>query len=219
LNLGNDSVAESRVRNNLRLRLTLVNKVFRKIVLQNLLVAESLSVEIVSVHLTGVSVSLSGDLDVLNSAGLTLGLLSDVQVPDRRHVILEISVTLNLRIDDCVVLHKVAESNASLRIELMVGTVECGEKIEKFKSDFVNSLDALNHIGVASWLKAVLKLSKVKRFTSIQIHMDESLLNSLLSNLRKLFIKISKERLVVNLALSVKIVNSEDHVQIARLNI
>lgn len=187
--------------------------------LQNLLVAESLSVEIVSVHLTGVSVSLSGDLDVLNSAGLTLGLLSDVQVPDRRHVILEISVTLNLRIDDCVVLHKVAESNASLRIELMVGTVECGEKIEKFKSDFVNSLDSLNHIGVASRLKAVLKLSKVKRFTSIQIHMDESLLNSLLSNLRKLFIKISKERLVVNLALSVKIVNSEDHVQIARLNI
>lgn len=217
--MGKDSVAESRVRNNLRLRLTLVNKVFRKIVLQNLLVAESLSVEIVSVHLTGVSVSLSGDLDVLNSAGLTLGLLSDVQVPDRRHVILEISVTLNLRIDDCVVLHKVAESNASLRIELMVGTVECGEKIEKFKSDFVNSLDALNHIGVASRLKAVLKLSKVKRFTSIQIHMDESLLNSLLSNLRKLFIKISKERLVVNLALSVKIVNSEDHVQIARLNI
>jgi hypothetical protein len=217
--LGKDSVAESRVRNNLRLRLTLVNKVFRKIVLQNLLVAESLSVEIVSVHLTGVSVSLSGDLDVLNSAGLKLGLLSDVQVPDRRHVILEISVTLNLRIDDCVVLHKVAESNASLRIELMVGTVECGEKIEKFKSDFVNSLDALNHIGVASRLKAVLKLSKVKRFTSIQIHMDESLLNSLLSNLRKLFIKISKERLVVNLALSVKIVNSEDHVQIARLNI
>lgn len=217
--MGKDSVAESRVRNNLRLRLTLVNKVFRKIVLQNLLVAESLSVEIVSVHLTGVSVSLSGDLDVLNSAGLKLGLLSDVQVPDRRHVILEISVTLNLRIDDCVVLHKVAESNASLRIELMVGTVECGEKIEKFKSDFVNSLDALNHIGVASRLKAVLKLSKVKRFTSIQIHMDESLLNSLLSNLRKLFIKISKERLVVNLALSVKIVNSEDHVQIARLNI
>jgi len=37
-----------------------------------------------------------------------------------------------------------------------------GEKIEKFKSNLINSLDSFNDIRMASRFKAVLELIKVK---------------------------------------------------------
>ena len=65
----------------------------------------------------------------------------------------------------------------------MISTMQCGEKIEKFKSDLINSLDSFQDIGVASRFKAILELTKVKAVTTIDINSFEGLFDDLASDL------------------------------------
>ena len=64
--------------------------------LENLLVTESLSVEIMLVHLAGISISLPSDFNILDSTSAELGILPNVKIPDRRYQVLEVGITLDL---------------------------------------------------------------------------------------------------------------------------
>jgi hypothetical protein len=134
---------------------------------------------------------LSGILHELSrrwSSSLTFSefFFGKVHVPDARDERLELLVFLELCVDVLMVVNEVLERNFAIVGKALVGAVQISEKVEEFKSGFLNGLETRLHIGVARRVKLTLHLIEVEGAVFARVEPAERLLDQTTAVVAKL---------------------------------
>ena len=175
--------------------------------------------EVVSVHLAGVAISLLSNFNILNSTCRRLTVTANVQVPHPIYHSSEVLISLNLCVYNSVPFHEVSQGHTSLTIERVIGTVKRGEQVQKVESGLLHSLDVVKNVWVPCRVEFVFNFVKFKLAVSVSIEVVKCLLDQILTDLSQLTIQIIKEGLVIDLAQLLEVVNTENHFQITRLQV
>lgn len=154
--------------------------------------------EIMLIHFTGTS-GLLCNRNVLNSTKFRVQIFFFVHVPDRKDKVSEVSISLNLRVNNSVPFLEVIKGHSGVIPETLVGTVQRCKKILELKPCLVHIFETFKHVRVAERVKLRLNLVKGKPPVFIGIKVPESFKYQFLSLCVDIIIQIIKEGLVIDL--------------------
>jgi len=158
-------------------------------------------------------------ISILRTRHLLVHLFDHVHIPDANNEILELLITLDLSVDDRVILNKVLESDNFLVAEALVSTVQLREKRGELEAGLVGALQFWEHVGVSRWVEFILDFVKFEDTRLVSVKVSEGLLNETESNGLQVCNQVIKEKLVLNLTGSIQVIDLKDHSQLSRLHI